>query len=155
MCFPHLFPYGKNGYLESRIKAVLNSLLCASKPGSRITIHCVCRICLICLMLQMWLRKSNYLKQILSIVRCINWDYIIYISNNLRYKNGNSSRKLTAADIRNVSKGSELAKKSYMFIRNVRGTPAYFRDSLYNLISMLKNIGCPHMFMTLSWNEIH
>ena len=69
------------------------------------------------------------------------------------YKYGNSSKKLTAADIRNVSQGSELTKNSYMFMRNVRGTPAYFRDSLYNLISMIKNLGCPHLFMTLSCDE--
>ena len=38
-------------------------------------------------------------------------------------------------------------------MRSVTGTAAYFKDKLFDLISMIKNIGAAHLFITLSCDE--
>lgn len=42
-----------------------------------------------------------------------------------------------------------------MFMKNIRGTVAYFRNQLYNLLAMFKAIGPPSIFMTLSADDLH
>jgi hypothetical protein len=40
-------------------------------------------------------------------------------------------------------------------MKNIRGTVAYFRNQLYNLLSMFKFLGPPTLFMTLSADDLH
>ena len=42
-----------------------------------------------------------------------------------------------------------------MFMKAVRGTVAYWKDVLFNLLAMFKNLGPPALFMTLSSNDYH
>lgn len=48
-----------------------------------------------------------------------------------------------------------LLQNSYMFMKNIRGTVAYFRFQLYNLLAMFKALGPPSIFMTLSADDLH
>jgi hypothetical protein len=40
-------------------------------------------------------------------------------------------------------------------MKTMRDTAAYWKDVLFNLLPMLKNLGCPTLFMTLSANDYH
>ena len=42
-----------------------------------------------------------------------------------------------------------------MFMKNIRGTVAYFKNQLYNLLAMFKALGPPTLFMTLSADDMH
>ena len=61
-------------------------------------------------------------------------------------------RKLTAADMRNCDKVKSMIYKdvAYKFMRNVRGTPAYWQVQLYDTLAMLRTFGTPTWFLTLS-----
>lgn len=45
----------------------------------------------------------------------------------------NDARIVTAGDIRNCAYNDTLLQNSYIFMKNIRGTVAYFRNLLYNL----------------------
>ena len=61
----------------------------------------------------------------------------------------------TAADVRSRNSDPELIQNSYMFMNNIRGTVAYFRDALYDLLAMFRSLGPPTLFMTLSSDDLH
>ena len=49
--------------------------------------------------------------------------------------------------------------KGYMFMKSVTGTPAYWKTFLYDVLAMVKQLGLPSYFLTLScadlrWNEL-
>lgn len=51
---------------------------------------------------------------------------------NMRIRK-NDARIITAGDIRNCAYNDTLLQNSYIFMKNIRGTVAYFRNLLYNL----------------------
>ena len=61
----------------------------------------------------------------------------------------------TAADVRARNENPDISQKSYMFMKNIRGTVAYFRNALYNLLAMFRSLGLPTLFMTLSADDFH
>ena len=49
--------------------------------------------------------------------------------------------------------------EAYQFMGNIKGTPAYWKKFLYEVLSMVKQLGLPTFFMTLScadlqWDEV-
>ena len=72
-------------------------------------------------------------------------------------KPGVSTNMLQARNItcRNESSNADIMKNSYMFMKSLRGTAAYWKDVLFNLLAMVKNLGSPTLFMTLSANDYH
>ncbi len=69
---------------------------------------------------------------------------------------GNTPLQLvTAGDIRNAPTNPEMLQNSYMFMKNIKGTVAYFRNHLYNLLAMFQTLGPPTLFMTLSADDNH
>ena len=49
--------------------------------------------------------------------------------------------------------------KGYMFMKSVNGTPAYWKHFLYDVLAMVKQLGLPSFFVTLScadlrWDEL-
>ena len=40
--------------------------------------------------------------------------------------------------------------KAYKFLRNVRGSPAYYQQTFYDLLAMIRQLGTPTWFLTLS-----
>lgn len=63
--------------------------------------------------------------------------------------------RFTAADIRHGSQASDVLKHSYMFMKNIKGTIAYLKNALYNLLSMDQCLGPPTIFLTLSADDNH
>ena len=77
--------------------------------------------------------------------------------------------KKIASDSRNAGKLSKNFKatiqqfvaqdKAYGFMYSIRGTPAYWKKFLFEVLAMVKQLGIPTFFMTLScadlrWNEL-
>ena len=46
-------------------------------------------------------------------------------------------------------------EQAYKFLRQVRGLPAYWQHELYELLAMLRCLGIPTWFMTLSAADLH
>lgn len=67
----------------------------------------------------------------------------------------NENKYVTASDVLNLQHNTTLCQNSYMFMKNIRGTVAYFRNQLYNLLAMSKCISPPTLFMTLSADDLH
>ena len=40
--------------------------------------------------------------------------------------------------------------KAYQFMKNVRGSPAYYQRTFYDLLAMMIQLGTPTWFLTLS-----
>ena len=66
-----------------------------------------------------------------------------------------SNNPLTASDIQNLDNNSEIISNSYMFIKYIRGTAAYWKNNLLDLLTMFKSLGPPSVFITLSANDMH
>jgi hypothetical protein len=59
---------------------------------------------------------------------------------------------LTAGSIRNHQVISEMIQKdyAYRFLKNVRGSPAYFQRVMYDVLGMVRQLRIPTWFLTLS-----
>ena len=55
----------------------------------------------------------------------------------------------------NVVKKLVKSEQAYKFLKNVRGSPAYWQNELYELLAMLHTLGIPTWFMTLSAANLH
>ena len=42
------------------------------------------------------------------------------------------------------------ADKAYRFLKNVRGSPSYYQRTFYELLAMIRQLGTPTWFFTLS-----
>lgn len=73
---------------------------------------------------------------------------------NMRIRK-NDARTVRAGDIRNCAYNDTLLQNSYIFMKNIRGTVAYFRNQLYNLLAMFKALGPSSIFMTFSADDLH
>ena len=58
----------------------------------------------------------------------------------------------TAGAIRNQQVISDMIQKdyAYRFLKNVRGSPAYFQRVMYDVLGMIRQLGIPTWFLTLS-----
>ena len=59
---------------------------------------------------------------------------------------------LTAGAVLNQQVISEMVQKdhAYQFLKNVRGSPAYFQKIMYDVLGMIRQLGLPTWFLTLS-----
>ena len=73
----------------------------------------------------------------------------------MRVRKSNSQSPITLSDINGISDNPDQQQNSYMFMKNIRGTVAYWKDVLFNLIAMIKNLGSPSLFITLSAYDYH
>ncbi|MEW8561119.1 MAG: DUF6570 domain-containing protein [Candidatus Thiodiazotropha sp.] len=134
--FPTLFPYGINGFTAPRpIKLSLLQYYRSRFYNLD----------------DRWRTSIPYL---LSSVGCFERRRLFdLISVYMRVQNKAGS--LRVSDILQTEVNQHLLKNSYMFMKNIRGTCAYWKDVLYNLLAMIKNLGCPTFFLTLSANDYH
>ena len=70
-------------------------------------------------------------------------------------------RRVNAGDLRNFNTVNQLIWKdiAYKFMKQIRGTPAYWQQQLYDTLAMLRTFGTPTWFLSLSpaeflWPEI-
>jgi len=81
----------------------------------------------------------------------LEMDKGVYIRNH-SFHNGT---KFNASMIRDSSFVTELVRhdSAFKFMRNVRGTPAYWKSKMFDTLAMFNGLGKPTWFMTLSAAE--
>ena len=60
---------------------------------------------------------------------------------------------VTAADVNNARNDPILMQNTYMFTKDIRGTAAYWKSVLMKLLAMVRSLGPPTFFLTLSAND--
>ena len=60
---------------------------------------------------------------------------------------------VNAEDLNNIRTDPALMQNSYMFTKQIRGTAAYWKSALLRLLAMVKTLGTPTFFVTLSCND--
>ena len=62
------------------------------------------------------------------------------------------SRQFTAAQAKNQTLLSQFVRKdkAYSFMKNIRGSPPYYQRTFYDLLAMIRQLGTPTWFFTLS-----
>ena len=65
--------------------------------------------------------------------------------------------KITAGHLQNPAVVEQLVRneQAYKFLKNARGSPAYWQDQLYDVLAMLQIFGIPTWFLTLSAADLH
>ena len=65
--------------------------------------------------------------------------------------------KITAGHLQNPAVVEQLVRneQAYKFLKNVRGSPVYWQDHLYNVLAMLWILAIPTWFLTLSAADLH
>ena len=65
--------------------------------------------------------------------------------------------KITAGTLRNPEAVHQLVRNqiAYKFLRNIRGSPPYWQHELHDVLAMLRSIGIPTWFLTLSAADLH
>lgn len=86
--------------------------------------------------------EKKYLSQLISVYMTV--------------QKGNkfTSPLLSASDLQS-SNSSVFRENSYTFMKKIRGTAAYWKNTLLNLLAMIRNIRPPTLFLTLSLNDYH
>ena len=70
-------------------------------------------------------------------------------------RNNGVELRTTAGNVRSTNTHPDSLQNSYMFMKNIRLTVAYFRNDLYDLLAMFRSLGPPTLFMTLAAGDLH
>ena len=138
VAFPYLFPTSKYSY---SVKGYLK-LIPMKNFNQRVLNYT-----------QMFSSEADYIFYALSVTQVAKRNSQINIA--LKHI---CTGQLTPGMLTNVS--SFLSKDdAYQFISTIKGTPAYWKIFLYGVLAMVKQLGLPTFFMTLScagsrWNEL-
>ena len=124
--FPWLFPHGTFGYTYPRPVTIgpamyFRSRLYNIKPT--------------------WRRDLSYLLHAAVASDILQLKQVIGVY--LKVTHGQNQMPLTAGYLRDKTNNDECFKNSYMFMKNIRGTIAYYRNSLNDLLAMLRFLGPP------------
>ena len=68
-----------------------------------------------------------------------------------------STGRITAGELLNgdLSENPELSENSYAFMRNIRGSSAYWNKAKLDLFAMFRTLGPPTFFITLSADDMN
>ena len=68
-----------------------------------------------------------------------------------------SGQRVTAGILHNPEALQQLVRneQTYKFLKNIRGSPAYWQNELYDVLAMLHKLGIPTWFLTLSPADLH
>ena len=75
-----------------------------------------------------------------------------------------SGQNLTASQVRSLDNGTVqhliFSDQAYFFMKNIPGSPAYWKSFLFDVVGMIKQLGPPTWWMTFScadlrWTEIY
>ena len=69
-----------------------------------------------------------------------------------RHATQDSGKKINAGIAKNTEQLHQLLHKDHVFkfLMNVRGSPAYFQRTFYDLLAMIRQLDIPTWFLTLS-----
>ena len=138
--FPWLFPLGNNGFLEVRDVKIAPSMYFKSR---------------------LYHYSANWRKDISYLLHtAVSYDLMllkkeigIYMKMTKSVTN-NLQQPVTASDVIQTQQSTDACQNSYMFMKKIRGTVAYYKNALGNLLAMLKCLGPPTLFITVSANDL-
>ena len=72
-------------------------------------------------------------------------------------RNKTNGKVYTAKDVRNPQVVEKMVKldEGYKIFRTLRGSPPYWENAKRDLFSMIRHLGIPALFITLSAAETH
>ena len=72
--------------------------------------------------------------------------------NNYIWRQKPQARQFTASQARDKALLSQFVRsdKAYAFMKNIRGSPPYYQRTFYDLLAMIRQLGTPTWFFTLS-----
>ena len=139
---PHLFPTGKFGYkVQREIKLspvkYFNQCLLNYK--------------------QIFSSDSDYIFYALSVMQQLNLNSQINIV--MKICTNNVTAGMLSNNFTDTVKSFIAKDEGYSFMSPIKGTPAYWKKFLSEVLAMVKQLGLPTFFMTLScadlrWNEL-
>ena len=139
LTFPTLHPDGNNGFGTHRQISITPLDYFQSRIMSKDS---------------RWAKHPSYIFWACNIVEAIKLQSSISIA--LRLRNPTSGRKnkqkktLTAGDLRSTGVGEnpDVCENCYSFMRDIRGTAAYWQSARIQLFAMLRTLGPPTFFIT-------
>lgn len=137
---PWLLPYGKSGFSSSRKKKLtLNQYY-------KVRINNID---------PRWRTEISYLMNAVNILEKNTLSQLtgVYMKVHKGFSIG--SPLLTARDLQLFEINTQLNENSFMLMKKIRGTAAYWKNTLLDLLAMIRNIGPPSLFITLSANDYH
>lgn len=140
LAFPWLFPNGENGFTTCRIPKVTDlqyfqSRLMNSDRRFSADIS--------------YIFFANSIYEARKLSDCVSVALRMRNSNNKENK-----AKITAGEL-TKSENADLIEDSYVFMKQIRGPPAYWRNELLNLLAKIYTLGPPTWFITLSAADLH
>ena len=93
-------------------------------------------------------RDLDYLFVAQYIVEC---KQVLDDGNNFAWRQ-KPAQQITASQVKDKSFMSDNVRtdKAYRFLKNVRGSPPYYQRTFYDLLAMIRQLGTPTWFFTLS-----
>ena len=144
LAFPDLFPYGSGGYHSANRKVKLpirkyfqqQLLNVDGRFAQNIEYLFLCTI--------YSRHKTNR-----------EWCYISHLL--ICEEEHLEGTEITAGQLWNPAVVEQLVRneQAYTFLKNVRGSPAYWQDQLYDVLAMLCMLSIPTWFLTLSAADLH
>ena len=142
MAFPDFFLYGEGGYYSERSTKL---------PIQKYFQQCLLNVD-ICFAQNM---EYLFCAQYISDIKQIQGD--TYLAICLSHGRTLDEQKITAGMLQNPTALQLLVQREqvYKFLKNIRGSPAYWQHELYDVLAMLHSLGIPTWFLTLSAADLH
>ena len=143
LAHPHLFPNGQFGYAVERDIA-----LSPSKYFNQRLLNYT----------QKFASDSDYIFFVNSVVQQLRLHSQISIAMK-KVSGENLTAGMFSQSFKDTVKQFIANDKAFSFMSTVKGTPAYWKKFLQEVLSMVKQLGSPSFFLTLScadlrWNEL-
>nr|XP_039258260.1 uncharacterized protein LOC120334820 [Styela clava] len=137
LAYPSLYPDGNNGFSTDRVVPItprkyFNQRLLDADGRFARNIE--------------YLLSAQYAIESKQIQGDVNH----FVFRRVNHECGNN--EITAGFIRNSDNINNMIKtdKAFRILQNIRGSPAYFQDVFYDVLAMIRQIGIPTFFFTLS-----
>ena len=146
MSFPHKYPNGKGGFSQERKEKITVRKFFNQR------------------LLDVDGRFAKDVEYLLAAQYAVEHDQVDNLQSiAIRQMKGRhfQGQKITAGDLKNTEKLNQLVQKDYAYriLKDVRGTPAYWQKVHYEVLAMIRQLGIPTWFLTLSaadmkWPEV-
>ena len=143
LAHPHLFPTGKFGYKVDR-KVPLSPIKYFNQRLLNYK--------------QKFSSDPDYIFFAHSVTQQLNLNSRVNIAMQ-KVKSGQLTAGMLSRNFKESVKSFVANDEAYSFMNTVKGTPAYWKRFLFEVLAMVKQLGLPTFFMTLScadlrWNEL-
>ena len=146
MSFPHKYPNGKGGFSQERKEKITVRKFFNQR------------------LLDVDGRFAKDVEYLLAAQYAVEHDQVDNLQSIvIRQMRGRQfqGQKITAGDLKNTEKLNQLVQKDYAYriLKDVRGTPAYWQKVHHEVLAMIRQLGIPTWFLTLSaadmkWPEV-